>query len=467
VSILIAFGPDGWYGVISDGIDFENMGIVAQAIADMLREQKTDHPLLAVGYDTRFLSREYAWHIQKVLVGNGIRVLFHRFPVTTSILSYSTKRFNCDLGIMVTGGGRPARYSGLTFRDAAGLPVSQKWMNQLFQFLYRRYPRAIDGNRHLLEVIDVTQDYARLMDEYIDFDLIRSKKPAVIYDAHYGSTGDFMVSFLKERGINCLGLRTKPNPGFNGSLPQPIDRNMSVLSRIVVKRNGTVGFFFNGDGSRLGVVDMKGNILDFCRFSSMIFEEWVASQGMIDIILTGPTTPSMVNILVGHYGGKCERWFDTMNKLNKLQSDNKWIRWEEFSMAFGRVLPDFDATFQSLILLQGLCRWDFDLEAWMKSTDNMVNVGCMEEKHMAINDELWNKKKKWILDASIPLPFAKSINFIEEDTDKVKLHLSNGSWVILRYAGIESTLQIVVESTNNQDATLIMNDVVDWVRKDI
>lgn len=464
---MIAFGSDGWYGVISDGVDFENMGIIAQAVADMLHEQKNDHPLLAVGYDTRFLSQEYAWHIQKILVGNGIRVLFHRFPVTTSMLAYSTKKFNCDLGIMVTGGGRPARYSGLTFRDAGGLPVSKKWLDQLFQFLYRRYPRATDGNRHLLEIIDVSDDYAKLLEEHIDFALIRSKKPTVIYDAHYGSIGDFMASFLKERGVNCLGLRTKPNPGFNGSLPQPTDRNMSVLSRLLVKRQGTVGFFFNGDGSRLGVVGADGSILDFCRFSTMIFEEWIASQGTADIILTGPTTPSAANVLADHYGVECGKWPDTMGELNKLWHNNKWIRWEEFSMAFGKLLPDFDAVFQSLILLQGLCRRDLDLEGWMKFTDNIVNIGCMAERHMTINDELWNKMKKWVLDDSIPLPFAKSIYFIEEDSDWVKLYLSDNSWVILRYAKVENSLQIVIEGANSQGMDSIMNDVVDWLRKDM
>jgi len=240
---LINFGPDGWYGVISDGIDFENIGIVAQGVADLLHEQGIVHPLLAVGYDTRFLSREYAWHIQKILTGNGVRVLFHKSPVTTSILAYSTRKFNCNLGIMVTGGGRPARYSGLTFRNASGLPVSPKWMAQLFQFLYRKYPRWSEENRSLLEIIDFTGDYEHILGQYIDVDLIRSKRPAVIFDAYYGSTGDFIVSFLKDKGINCMGIRTKPNPGFNGSIPQPVDKNMGVLSRMVVKRNETVGFF--------------------------------------------------------------------------------------------------------------------------------------------------------------------------------------------------------------------------------
>lgn len=199
----------------------------------------------------------------------------------------------------------------------------------------------------------------------------------------------------------------------------------------------------------------------------MIFEEWIASQGTADIILTGPTTPSAANVLADHYGVECGKWPDTMGELNKLWHNNKWIRWEEFSMAFGKLLPDFDAVFQSLILLQGLCRRDLDLEGWMKFTDNIVNIGCMAERHMTINDELWNKMKKWVLDDSIPLPFAKSIYFIEEDSDWVKLYLSDNSWVILRYAKVENSLQIVIEGANSQGMDSIMNDVVDWLRKDM
>jgi len=55
----IKFGTDGWRGVIADDFTFANVSIVAQAIADYYRDKTGIKKGMAVGYDTRFLSKEY------------------------------------------------------------------------------------------------------------------------------------------------------------------------------------------------------------------------------------------------------------------------------------------------------------------------------------------------------------------------------------------------------------------------
>ena len=51
----IKFGTDGWRGIVADDFTFENVRIVAQAIADYLKSI-SKNPAASVGYDTRFLS---------------------------------------------------------------------------------------------------------------------------------------------------------------------------------------------------------------------------------------------------------------------------------------------------------------------------------------------------------------------------------------------------------------------------
>mgnify|MGYP000846724648 CR=1 FL=1 len=75
---LIEFGRNGWFGVISDEITFENVRIVAQAVADYLNDTSAPGPV-ALGYDTRFLSREYAWAIQQA-TGYGYCCIKNRSP---------------------------------------------------------------------------------------------------------------------------------------------------------------------------------------------------------------------------------------------------------------------------------------------------------------------------------------------------------------------------------------------------
>lgn len=153
---MIKFCETGWFGVISEDIGFENICIVAQAVADCLKDMENSQPVV-LAYDTRFLSREYAWSIQRVLTANRIQVIMHKNPYLP-LLSMSVRFSQAALGIMVTGEGRPARYSGLTFRLPSGSPVSREWMDKLFQHLYRRYPRSSEDSRHLLQYMDFFQN---------------------------------------------------------------------------------------------------------------------------------------------------------------------------------------------------------------------------------------------------------------------------------------------------------------------
>ena len=63
----IKFGTDGWRAVISDTFTFENVRIVAQAVADWVNKNNPQFSLkvASVGYDNRFLSAEYAQGLRR------------------------------------------------------------------------------------------------------------------------------------------------------------------------------------------------------------------------------------------------------------------------------------------------------------------------------------------------------------------------------------------------------------------
>ena len=58
--MTIKFGTDGWRAVISETFTFGNLRLVAQAIADFIREQNDTDPSAIIGFYTRFLSARYA-----------------------------------------------------------------------------------------------------------------------------------------------------------------------------------------------------------------------------------------------------------------------------------------------------------------------------------------------------------------------------------------------------------------------
>ncbi len=71
---MIRFGTDGWRAVIADTFTFENLRLIAQAVADWVNTNHTgtNPPEVVIGYDTRFLSDRFAAEAARVMAGNGI-----------------------------------------------------------------------------------------------------------------------------------------------------------------------------------------------------------------------------------------------------------------------------------------------------------------------------------------------------------------------------------------------------------
>ena len=72
--IPIQFGTDGWRGIIVDDFTFENVRIVAAAIANYILENTDAHRGICIGYDTRFGSARFARAAAEVVASAGISV---------------------------------------------------------------------------------------------------------------------------------------------------------------------------------------------------------------------------------------------------------------------------------------------------------------------------------------------------------------------------------------------------------
>ena len=108
----IHFGTDGWRAVISDTFTFDNLRIVAQAIADAVAsehwdklgngELEPDRKKIIVGFDTRFLSDRYAGEVSRVLAANGFTVMLAHADAPTPAISYAVKQQRAIAGVMIT-----------------------------------------------------------------------------------------------------------------------------------------------------------------------------------------------------------------------------------------------------------------------------------------------------------------------------------------------------------------------------
>src|SRR6185295_13159477 len=87
--IPIRFGTAGWRAIIAQDFTFGNVRVVSQAIADYLKSEKLHHRQMIVGYDSRFLSDEFACTASEVLAANGIQVLLCQRDAPTPAIALS------------------------------------------------------------------------------------------------------------------------------------------------------------------------------------------------------------------------------------------------------------------------------------------------------------------------------------------------------------------------------------------
>ena len=131
----IKFGTDGWRAGIAREFTFDNVARVAQATARFLLDEKRKDLAIyrdwgspyrpavdgvIVGYDMRFLSREFAHHFARVLHDSGIPVAVSDAPVPTPALSYAVVDRNVAAGIMFTASHNPATDNGIKYKAEYG-----------------------------------------------------------------------------------------------------------------------------------------------------------------------------------------------------------------------------------------------------------------------------------------------------------------------------------------------------------
>ncbi len=118
----IRFGTDGWRGIIAEDVTFANVRLVARAIARRVLAEASE-PLMChvlVGYDTRFLSREFAEAAAKAMAGEGLQVSLTSAFAPTPAFSYAVVRLGAAGAVVITASHNPPQYSGVKFKSSFG-----------------------------------------------------------------------------------------------------------------------------------------------------------------------------------------------------------------------------------------------------------------------------------------------------------------------------------------------------------
>jgi len=240
-------------GIAGDTLTEEVVYEIGRAIGSMAHEQGQQG--LVVARDGRVSSPMLGDALIKGLRDTG-RDVIDIGVVPTPVLYFATHHLETGSGIMVTGSHNAAEYNGLKIM-LAGKTLSGDDIKEI-------QSRAVAGEHAAgqgdLRHADIAADYVRRISEDIPVALGSSLK--IVVDCGNGVAGTLAPQLLNAIGHDVIEMYCDIDGSFPNHHPDPSQpENLQELIERVKSEGADVGFAFDGDGDRLGVVDAEGKII--------------------------------------------------------------------------------------------------------------------------------------------------------------------------------------------------------------
>jgi len=222
--------------------------------------------------------------------------------VATPVLYFATFHLETGSGVMVTGSHNGPEYNGLKI-----VIDNQTLSGEAIQSIRQRIESGnMNTGQGSLQSADITTDYLRRVTEDIPVALGGAFK--VVVDCGNGAAGGIAPQVYRAIGHDVIELYCDIDGNFPNHHPDPSQPgNLQALIAKVKETGADIGFAFDGDGDRLGVVDGKGNIIWPDR-QMMLFARDVLSRNPGAAIIYDVKCSRYLKSIIETSGGKPIMW---------------------------------------------------------------------------------------------------------------------------------------------------------------
>jgi len=448
----IKFGTDGWRGVISENFTFKNVAIAAQAISDWVNQDLQAKPKerkrVAVGYDTRFLSDEYAKIVSCVLARNSVEVYLSDSAIPTPALSFGVLRTKAVAGIMITASHNPGRFNGIKIKNAHGGGASKEITDIIEGYLYKTDVQSMNFQEAqtigLLIVHDYKTDYVEFIRHYIDLKKIKISRYKVLTDVMHGSAQSLMADILKGTRIRLSLMRNEINPSFGGGKPEPVLEYLSEILRRVKEEKFDLGLVLDGDADRIAAVARGGEFIHPQKILGLLILHLVRHRGQKGGVVKTICGTTMIDKIAQKLGLKLYETPVGFKYISELMVAQKIVAGGEEAggMGFSDYIPERDGSLAGLLLLETMVYQKKDIKKIVEEMEKEFGRYYYERFDLKLEagrtfDIHRFKETKQLLGKKV---------VARKDYDGVKLLCEDESWLMLRPSGTEPLVRAYSEA---------------------
>lgn len=480
----IKFGTDGWRAVISEDFTFDNVKIVAQAIADYIKEgargqglplteqragqagARAEDKKIVIGYDTRFLSDKYAELVACVMGANGIKVILADRPAPTPSVSFTIKDRKLFGGVMITASHNPARYNGIKYKNqfgsSASTEITKAFESNLGRSDVRFEPLEALVSRKMIKAEDIIPPHLEFLKQYVNIKAIKKSRFKILVDSMHGAGRDYLKVLLYGGKCRVDMIHDEINPGFDGISPEPKMPNLKELAQKTKTGKYSVGLATDGDADRLGVASPNGKVLTGHKVMALLLLHLLEDRKMRGDVVQTICGTHLIYKICKKYGLRMHETDVGFKYISELMIENDvLIGGEETGgVAYKGAIPERDGLLSGLLILEMLSMRKKSLTDILKKIDR--EYGTFEYRRFDV--EIAEEKKPRLMEYLKKTPpssvLGKKVVDIKT-SDGFKFILEDDSWLMLRLSGTEPILRIYAEAPTEKKAL----DMLDFGKK--
>ncbi len=419
-------------GLVGSELNRDTVALLSKGYATWLLSRRIYD--CVVGYDCRLSSPEFSHVMIQNLRESGINV--YDIGMTLSQICYFACYYFRTRGmVMITASHNPKEYNGFKFGMGFSETMTTAEIVELREI--------VKSGKFIVRNAKGTVTKTDIKQEYID-DLFRRVegigKFKVVVDSCAATTGIFLPDILRKAGCDVVEQNTVPDGNFPVGTPDPTERDVQErLAKRVVAEHADLGFSYDCDGDRVGIVDGEGNL---------IWNDVFVSICSIDILYYLPGAKIVYNAL-------CSKQVDEVIRAHKgtpvmWKTGHSFIKAKvkEEHAAFGGELSGHfffvdnfyghdDGAIGSLRLLSYLTRVKKSLKQVVSELPQYISspeikVGCPDAiKFQVVTDKIGGEIKKLY-----PNEKYEEMDGVRMDTDEEMLIVrasQNGPYLTVKF----------------------------------
>ena len=458
----IKFGTSGWRDIIADNFTFENVRLVAQAVANYIKDKHLEDQGVIVGYDTRFLAEDFAKEVASVMGANGIKVYLCNRDTPTPVIAYDIVKNKRAGGINITASHNPPKYAGFKFSPEWGgpaLPETTRWIEARIEELrksdkerckYQELSSLLKSG--IVEFFDPKPQYFEHIADIIDFKIIKESGLKILYNPMHGTGREYLDALLKEFDIEVKTINSNLDPLFDGRAPDPSEENLRETVKILKKEKFDLALATDGDADRFGILDKSGEYIKPNFIIALVYDYIYTEKNIKGGVARSVATSHIVDAVARLHKQKAYETPVGFKYLGDilLRGNVAVIGEESAGLSIKGHIPEKDGILADLLVAEMVARRGKTLKEQIEDLFQKVGRFYTERINFPIKDEKMKEKLMDFLNTNIKKFAGRNVVKMIR-IDGSKLIFEDGSWVLFRPSGTEPVVRFYVEAHSEED----------------